>query len=135
MRRHPSTCVALLASIAVLLAGCSSGDRTYDLSGSVTYQGKPVPAGQIVFEPQGDAGNNGGPGFAKIKDGHYDTRILEGRGTLGGPHSVTIHGLDGVVRGELLNGIPLCPDYRTTADLPKKDAQQDFDVPASSARK
>jgi len=115
-------------ALAILLAGCSSGERTYNLSGSVTYKGKPVPAGHIVFEPDTKSGNSGGPGFAKIKDGHYDTSILDGRGTVGGPHLITIHGLDGVPRGELLNGIPLFQEYSTTADLPKKDGTQDFEV-------
>src|SRR5688500_11969800 len=90
------------AVLAALLAGCSSGERTYHLSGAVSYQGKPVPAGHIVFEPDTKSGNSGGPGFAKIKDGRYDTSILDGRGTVGGPHVVIIHGLDGVPRGELL---------------------------------
>ena len=38
-------------------------------------------------------------------------------------------GLDGVPRGELLNGIPIFQEYSTTADLPKKNGTQDFTVP------
>src|SRR5690349_16503455 len=110
---------ALVLFGVVLTCGCSSGDRVYQLSGNVTYDGKPVPAGHIIFEPDNNAGATGGSGFAKIKDGHYDTSILDGRGVLGGPHIVRIQGLDGVVRGELLNGIPLFQEYVTTADLPK----------------
>lgn len=129
-----STALALLASIVALLAGCSSGERTYNLSGAVTYKGKPVPAGHIVFEPDTKTGNNGGPGFAKIKDGRYDTRVLEGRGTVGGPHLVTIYGLDGIPKGELLNGTPIFPEYMTTADLPKQDGQKDFEVPVGARK-
>src|SRR5262249_49969161 len=99
------------------------------VSGTVTYQGKPVPVGQIVFEPDASAGNSGQAAFAKIKDGHYDTR-LDGQGTLGGPHQVRIHGRDGVPRGELLSGMQLFKDYNTKVDLPKADAKQDFEVPA-----
>lgn len=114
-------CLAAL----VVLAGCNRGPKTYHLTGTITYQGKPVPVGNIMFEPE----TGGQPGFAKIKDGKYDTS-LEGQGVLGGPHRVTITGLDGIQRGELLNGIQLFPDYRTTADLPASDAVQDFEVPA-----
>ena len=114
---------------AMLFAGCG-GEKIYDLSGSVTFQGKPVGAGHIVFEPDAAAGNSGAPGYAKIKDGHYDTKILEGRGTLGGPHIVIIHGRDGIPRGELLNGLPLFSDYSTTVDLPKESTTKDFEVPA-----
>lgn len=117
-----------LVLFAAVFAGCG-GEKIYQLSGNVTFQGKPVPAGQIVFEPDTTAGNSGPAAFAKIKEGRYDTRILEGRGTVGGPHLVRILGLDGVPRGELLNGMPLFPEYSTTADLPKKDGTQDFDVP------
>ncbi len=119
---------ASLFSLA-LLAGCSSGERTFHLSGAITYDGKPVPAGHIIFEPDTNAANNGGSGFAKIKDGHYDTRVLDGRGIVGGPHVVRIYGTDGVPRGELLNGIPIFQEYTTTADLPKKSGIKDFVVP------
>ena len=116
--------------LIVASTGCDSGPKTYHLKGTVTYQGKPVPAGNILFEPDGSQGNEGQAGFAKIKDGKYDTS-LEGQGVLGGPHQVRITGFDGVPRGELLLGIPLFPDYTTTAELPQKEAVQDFEVPAT----
>jgi hypothetical protein len=132
MTRIRSAALVLIIPLAALLSGCG-GEKIYHLSGTVTFKGKPVPTGHIVFEPDASAGNSGGPAFAKIKDGHYDTSI-EGHGTLGGPHLVLIHGRDGIPRGELLNGLPLFPDYSTTADLPKKKARQDFEVPASAKR-
>jgi len=114
-------------SLAASFVGCN-GQKVYHVAGTVTFQGKSVPAGQIIFEPDASAGNNGPPAFAKIKDGHYDTRA-EGQGTIGGPHLVRIHGRDGIPRGELLNGLPLfLPDYETKADLPKQSGTLDFDV-------
>jgi hypothetical protein len=127
MIRIQSAAVALLIPLAVVLAGCG-GEKSYHLSGTVSFQGKPVPAGHIVFEPDASAGNSGPAAFAKIKDGHYDTRILDGRGTVGGPHLVLIHGRDGIPRGELLNGLPLFRDYNTKVDLPKANGKQDFEV-------
>ena len=120
---------ALVLFGLVLLCGCSPGERVYQLSGNITYAGKPVPAGHIIFEPDNNAGAHGGSGFAKIKDGHYDTSILDGHGVMGGPHIVRIQGLDGIVRGELLNGISLFPEFVTTADLPKGNGTKDFEVP------
>jgi hypothetical protein len=128
MIRSNAAALVLALLLLPLLCGCG-GQRVYHVSGTVTYQGKPVPTGQIVFEPDASAGNSGQAGFAKIKDGHYDTRT-EGQGTLGGPHLVRIHGRDGIPRGELLNGMQLFQDYNTKADLPKANANQDFDVPA-----
>jgi len=125
-----ATASILVVVFAVLLSGCGS-EKIHDLSGTITFKGKPVPAGHIVFEPDTSAGNSGAAGYATIKDGRYDTRILEGRGTEGGPHHVRILGLDGKPRGELLNGMPVFPEYSTTADLPKEDGQVDFEVPAT----
>jgi hypothetical protein len=125
----PFSTRALVLFGLVILCGCSSGERVYQLSGNITYAGKPVPTGHIIFEPDNNAGASGGSGFAKIKDGHYDTSILDGRGVMGGPHIVRIQGLDGIVRGELLNGIPLFQEYVTTADLPKGNGTKDFEVP------
>jgi len=132
MNQIRATTTVLAISLTTLLAGCG-GERTYNISGTVTFQGKPVPAGQIVFEPDAGAGNNGAPAFAKIKDGHYDTSS-EGRGTIGGPHLVRILGLDGIPRGELLNGLRLFRDYNTKVDLPKKNGEQNFEVPAEDRR-
>ena len=121
--------MAVLALVAgALTTGCS-GEKTYHLSGTVTYKGKPVPKGQIVFEPDAAAGNSGQPAYAKIVDGQYDTRE-DGQGTVGGPHIVQIHGRDGIPRGELLNGLPLFRDYTTTVDIPKGNNKQDFEVPS-----
>jgi hypothetical protein len=131
MTRIKSAASVLVILFAALLLGCGS-EKIHDLSGTITFKGKPVPAGHIVFEPDTSAGNSGAAGFATIKGGQYDTRIFEGRGTVGGPHHVRILGLDGVPRGELLNGMPVFPEYSTTADLPKEDATQDFEVRRSA---
>jgi hypothetical protein len=128
----PAAVVVYAVLFAALLAGCG-GDKVHHLSGTVSFEGKPVPAGHIVFEPDAGAGNGGSPAYAKIKDGRYDTR-LEGQGTIGGPHTVVIHGRDGIPRGELLNGLPLFTDYSTKADLPNVEGTLDFEVPASAKR-
>jgi len=122
----------LAASVAALPSGCG-GAKVHHLSGTVSFKGKPVPTGHIVFEPDTAAGNTGSPAYAKIKDGHYDTRA-EGQGTLGGPHIVQIHGRDGIPRGELVSGLPLFPDYTTKVDLPKQETTQDFEVPDTAKR-
>lgn len=123
----------LITLLAALHSGCS-GEKNYSLSGTVSFRGKPVPAGYIVFEPDTTAGNNGAAAFAKIKDGHYDTRIEDGRGTVGGSHLIRIRGFDGIPQGELRDGRLLFPDYNTTADLPKEDETLDFEVPAGANR-
>lgn len=117
----------IMIGLACLAVGCSRADR-WPVSGRITHGGKPVGEGHISFDPV--ASGTGG-GFAKIIDGAYDTRAA-GRGQPGGPHQVMIVCYKGLKD-------PKNPDsevllmfrpYQTEADLPRKAAAVDFDVPA-----
>lgn len=86
--------VLVAATIAAGCPGCKQSDTPrYDLSGAVTFDGKPVPRGYIVFRPDGSAGNDGPGAQADIRDGKYAT--LPGRGTIGGSHEIQVFGFDG----------------------------------------
>jgi len=115
----------------VLLAGCGGGDSVtrFHVSGSVNYEGKPVPAGTITFTPA--KGNEGPQGYAKITEGKYDTH--SGKGTVGGPMAVHIDGFDGVASDKMPLGKQIFA-YDTKADLPKADGTKDFDVKAKDAK-
>ena len=125
----------LMLAICSLVTGCSRGSGEYHLSGNVTYKNQPVPAGNIIFEPDTSKGNSGAPGMSKIKVGKYDTRSEGAHGTIGGPHIIRIVGIDGKPtgdqRGEILQGTPLFLEYSVSQDLPKEDSTKDFEVPAS----
>jgi hypothetical protein len=119
-----------------MLGGCGGGNAgptLYQLSGTVTFAGKPVPAGTILFEPDVAKGNRGPAGFATIRDGKFDTRE-GGKGTVGGPHTARITGME----APLPEGVPveearvksLFSEYAAPVDLPKEDATHDFEVPA-----
>jgi hypothetical protein len=119
--------IVALALVAQLGCGQKGVDR-YELSGKVTYLGQPVPAGYLVLKPDAAKGNIGPGAAADIRNGQYVT--TEGRGTIGGPHVVTIFGFDGkafTMEGGISNpmGKPLC---RTDidADLPKANGTHDF---------
>jgi hypothetical protein len=94
-----------------------------------------VPAGEITFEPDATAGNQGPAGYAKIADGQYDTRKT-GKGTVGGPHVVRITGMSaGAKSGSDDAGAPpLFPEYQTKVDLEKGRGTKDFSVPAEAAQ-
>jgi hypothetical protein len=98
----------------------------------VTYEGRPVPYGQIRFLPDTARGNRGPAGFAVVREGRYNTR-LGGKGVVGGSHMVVIDGFDGVadLDAELDYGRPLFTSYSTTAEFPTRDAAADFTVPAA----
>ena len=120
----------------VTVAGCGgNGDpRQNNLSGNVTFGGKPIPAGSIVFEPDVSKGNTGPQGRADIRDGEYDTSAT-GKGTVGGPYIVRITGFDRVEENEYQPATPLFAEYRLEADLPDETGEMDFEVPADAPKK
>jgi len=128
---------ALPVLCCCLVAGCG-GEKTYRVSGKVTFKGKPLPAGRIIFLPDGSKGNKGSEGYADIKDGAYDTANPGGKGAVAGPMTVRIEAWDPAKKVDkpeksALGSVPsLFPPYQTTADLPNADSTKDFDVPAEA---
>jgi hypothetical protein len=120
----------VLATAASLLIGCSeSGPPRYDVSGTVTYKGQPVPVGSIIFQPD-PAGNNEGPyGSATIKDGKFDTRN-GGEPTTGGSQIVLVEAFDGKVKnaeyapyGQSIGG-----GYQKRHELPQAHATLNIEL-------
>jgi hypothetical protein len=109
------------------IVGCGSSGS--DVSGEVTFAGKPVPAGRIYFNPDFSKNNNGPQGFAEIIDGRFDTRA-GGHPACGGPTVVLIRGNDG---GS--DPVPLFDGYQVALDLPTAASVQEFAVPESAAKK
>jgi hypothetical protein len=81
----------LIVSLGVL-AGCSHGRPVAPVSGIVTYGGKPVPRGTVVFMPV----ESGPPAYGNIKsDGHYTLKTYSpGDGAVLGKHAVMITALE-----------------------------------------
>jgi hypothetical protein len=89
MSLYACCCKTLLAIglAGVLLSGCDSGPRLAPVQGRVTYDGKPVTAGKIMFYPE-----HGRPSLGSIaENGTYTlTNNVSGDGALIGEHKVTI---------------------------------------------
>ena len=119
-----------LALLTTVVVGCggNSGPKKATLSGTVTYQGKPVPRGEMTFEPDTAKGNTGPGSVARIVDGAYDMK--GGMGVVGGPHIVRITGFDGVPDGDNTDGKLLFEPWTTEVDLPKESGKYDFIVEA-----
>ena len=136
----------LAAIMAFGLLGCGGSDAptVFHVSGSVNFDGKPVPGGRIRFVPDGSKQNSGPPGYAQIIDGKYDTSAEGGKGHVGGPMVVYIEGNDSSQSeanvDETDPNAPepsvniLFPSYETSAELPKEDSTQDFEVPAEAGQ-
>lgn len=118
-----------LACLMMLSAGCGGvdGPARYRVSGEVRYEGKPVPAGEIVFRPNTNKGNDGPGSVARIADGRYQTD--SGRGVVGGAYIVEIVGFDGVQSAESLDGSVLFSPRTEEVEFPLSAATHDFDLP------
>ena len=133
-RRHSVLGLWVFGYLGLSLLGCSGpdGPSRYDVSGTVTHAGTPIPAGKIYFEPDTSAGNSGPAGFADIRDGQYDTG-QSGKGCVGGQQRIRIEGGDGEPSPENEFhpfGNRYFHAYRTTFDVPLEDVEHDFEVPA-----
>jgi hypothetical protein len=71
--RHIVCWMVLLVSWLPAL-GCG-GPKTYDIAGTVTLDGKPLPSGDIVFVPE----DKTCPLGVAIKDGEYQLRSPPGK--------------------------------------------------------
>ncbi len=113
---------------ALAMAGCSPEEKLYDVSGTITHQGKPVPKGVIHFDPDG-----GGPqGFANIENGKFNTATPgQGKGIRGGgKYTLRINGFDGKVGDESPMGAAVFPEHMFSKDLSAQNQTLDYDVPA-----
>lgn len=128
--RIPLALVLGASLVAVMAVGCNRqpGVRLYDVSGGVTFAGKPVPRGSIVFEPDESRGNAGPASVADVVAGRYRTR--PGRGFVGGPARATVYGGDDTLPTETHDTALFAP-WATQVDLPRADCTHDFDVPAT----
>lgn len=129
---RPSLAVTLLLIVGCLAAalGCSRQEPgRCDLHGTITFNGKPIPAGSIVFEPDASRGNHGASGFAVIKGGRYDTRQA-GKRIPAGPVTLWVSGFDGTPGSDSGLGKPLFPTYTMKRDVSPQMPTLDVDVPA-----
>ncbi len=130
---------ARFLSVLIVLAatGCSGqteGPQRHTLSGTVTYNGQPVPAGEIIISPDSAAGNNGLGSYAVIKDGLYET--APDKGITGGAYILNLTGFDGVPfksddgAETFLQGKTLFSDYKFKHQFQEQNATLNIEVPA-----
>jgi hypothetical protein len=122
--------MVLLVPVVSILVGCGkSGPARIDVKGTVTFLGKPVPAGQILFDPDAKRSNEGPAGFARIKNGQFDTRDA-GKAPIAGAHVARIIGMDGVPGPEMPRGHILFREWSKEIDVDRSNPEFDFQVPA-----
>lgn len=119
---------AVVVVALVALVGCSrQPPGRYEISGMVSFDGKPVPLGQVSFEPDPTQGNRGPQAVAPIENGRYRTQPR--KGAVAGPVRITVMGYDGLSKGETPFGTPLFKRFTTEQALPAESSTLDIVVP------
>lgn len=111
------------------LAGCGEAPLVH-VTGTVKYQGVPVPAGTIFFDPD-ESVQNAPQGYAVIKDGMFSTAEARSQGVKPGKYNVRIRGYDGKPGSELPLGRPIFDERSETRDIAGPTAELEFDFKKS----
>lgn len=123
--------VALAACLAVTMPGCGGGDEgptRYDISGTVTFDGQPIPDGMIVFEHDETKISSACP----IVDGYYESE--SDKGHLGGKYTVFVSGYASKPQGALPGPELFQGRWTTKVELPAESTTKDFDIPKSEVK-
>lgn len=134
----PRALAALAALACSLLAtGCGGGTPGNRVSGAVTFDGTPVPAGKVYFKPDAEAGNTGATGFADIVDGRYDTGRAGARNVGTGAMVMSVEGIDPHASEDAgsadVTAKVLFQGYELRAEIPGGAFTLDIAVPAEAA--
>ncbi len=68
--------VCLLIGLTWFTAGCGTGPKTYWVQGSVTFDGRPIEIGEIIFVP---LDKDLGPDAGSIKNGTFAFAVKAGK--------------------------------------------------------
>lgn len=125
--------LTIVCSVCGCGSGAAGGPERFSVSGKVTFNGQPIPAGTVYLEPDSAKGATGVAGSAAIKSGTYDTGKQQG--VVGGPTVIRVEGFDGKTNPDKPFGDRLFVPHSIEVDLPKSATTKDIDVPASAADK
>jgi hypothetical protein len=126
----------VLTVLLTVAAGCSTQPevKKVQVSGKVTFNGQPVPAGWISFQPDGSQGNPGREvRLVMIKDGVYDSsKEKDAAGVYPGPTIIRIAGFNGKPEPLFYQGKQIFNphEFRGTVQAGSKD----YEVPESAAQ-
>ncbi|QDV10521.1 hypothetical protein CA51_03700 [Rosistilla oblonga] len=129
----------LLIPSLTALVGCGTSDAgpgKYSVTGTVTFEGQPLPEGEILFAPDTASGNKGPASVAYVKDGKFSTQ--PGMGLVGGAYTLEVTGFQTKAEmdqdGEPIVE-PLFDTFVTKHEFEHQDSTYDFAVEPSEKKK
>jgi hypothetical protein len=136
MRPASSLCSCLFL-LAMLLSGCGGeGFPRHQVSGKVTYEGKPVEYGTMIFEPDLSIGKIAPTCYARIENGAFKTDPAESPTT--GAYKVRVMGFDkskmktNTSPEEIIDTPPLFPEHVLQVEIPPPEGKLDIEVPSQN---
>jgi hypothetical protein len=131
LARHVVKLLIVVALLTMTCPGCGgSGPHYHTISGTVTFQGSPVPMGEVSLTPNQAEGNTGPTVVCQIADGHYHSP--PGKGVVGGAYIAVISGFQKppASRDPTASefGKRLFPIHRVSIELPNDDTTKVFEL-------
>lgn len=121
----------VFSTVLLVLVGCDSAPPMAQISGEVTFKGKPIPAGNVTFTPDVDA-KGGKLRMFTVTDGKFDSSKEQDPGILPGTYEVTIAGYDGVRIPMFYQGKQIFNAIKDKHVVPAGKSTKDFSVPDSA---
>lgn len=117
------------SALLIVLGGCGSAaaDKTYPVSGTVTYKGKSVPRGTIHFDPNPQTNPKGKSTSLSIDNGQFASD--EKSGISQGDYIVRLQCFDGKAANEAPFGQALCEEQTDKHTQPAGPATLKFELP------
>lgn len=124
---HRTLAIVVTVLVVAIAASCGrAGVERYRVTGAVTYAGKPIVGGEVLFTPDGRGGNRGPQGVAAIREGRFDTSGSRAPGVGGGATIVRVVGAIDTDGKRLVR-------HEFTVDLPRCDHEFAIEIPAAAA--
>lgn len=121
----------VLFVFSVMFTGCGGGEPLAQVSGTVTFKGKPIPAGNVMFTP--DVSLSGGQvRMFMVKDGAYDSSKDPSPGLKPGKYEVTVMGYDGIQITNFFQGKQIFNAVTEPMTVAAGATKKDFVVPDSA---
>lgn len=119
-----AACLVAGLAVFVFAAGCGRtvDDGRHRVNGRISFAGKPVTHGEIVFTPDASRGNSGPQGIAAIANGRFDTSGTRAPGVAPGPVVARVIALAGP------SG-PLVSEYEVRLDVAPGGTEHDIEIP------
>lgn len=114
------------------VAGCTSKPKLSQISGNVSFNDKPIPAGYVSFTPRVEEGTQGHVHLFMVENGVYNSAKAPEPGIPPGVYNIEIGGYDGKKIPMFYQGKQIFNPIQDIYTVPDGVSTKDFVVPKSA---